>query len=128
MIASKLDLFLVAYESGSAFVHLDSRREGVRAPASQRTNRQLVLQFGAGFPIPIRDLVADDQGIEATLTFDRRPFRVVVPWSAVYAIVGDDGRATIWESDLPADLVAEARAHTREVAPKPAPKLRLIKS
>lgn len=90
---------------GSVFVHLDPRREGVKVPEWLAARPQLVLQLGLNFAIPIPDLVIDEQGVRCTLSFNRAPFYCVLPWSAVYAVVAEDGQVTVWPKEVPPELV-----------------------
>lgn len=83
------------------WMHLDPRRVGVVVPAHLGREPRLVLQFSRQFPVPMRDLVIDDDGVRVTLSFDRRPHRVIVPWSAVFGIVTHEARVFVWEGDLP---------------------------
>ena len=92
---------------GTVFVHLDPRREGVAIPAWLKTQPQVVLQIGLDMPVPIPDLKVDDSGVLATLSFQRTPFTCVVPWDAIFALVGDDGKGMVWPDDLPAEIAAE---------------------
>ncbi len=101
----KHELMLKLLEHGSVFMHLDPRREGVIVPLHFRSQSQLVLQIGLNFPIPIRDLEIDADGVRCTLSFNRQPFYCIVPWSGVYALVGEDGQVTVWPSELPPELM-----------------------
>ena len=69
----KHELMLKLLEHGSVFMHLDPRRPGVIVPLHFRTQSQLVLQIGLNFPIPIRDLEIDAEGVRCTLSFNRQP-------------------------------------------------------
>lgn len=116
---------------GSLFVYLDPRRDEVRVPPWFGQQAQLVLQVGLDMPIPIPDLRVDDVGVFGTLSFNRAPFTCVVPWSAVFALMGDDGKGFVWAEDMPPEVAAEveqaARKEGREVRPSAAkPKLRAI--
>ncbi len=62
--------------------------------------------------VPIPDLRVEDDGLSCTLSFNRTPFYCVIPWSAVFALVGDDGRGLVWPDDVPKEL--------QRVAPPPA--------
>lgn len=100
---------------GSVFLHLDPRQKGVRVPKWLRYDPQLVLQVGFEMPIPITDLAVDDKGVSATLTFQRSPHFCSVPWDAVFAVVGEDGRGMLWPEDLPQELFNEvAREAARD--------------
>lgn len=46
------------------------------------------LIYGLDQPTPIPDLVVDDEGIRATLSFSRTPCETFVPWLAVVAMDG----------------------------------------
>ena len=95
-------------EGSSMLVHIDPRRTGVVVPPQFKRQAQLVLQFGLNLVIPIKDLVVDDEGISGTLSFNRSPFWCNTPWSAVYALVGEDGRGMVWPEDVPPELTVEA--------------------
>ena len=45
----------------------------------------VVLELGYNMRVSIPDLVVDDKGIAATLSFARQPFHCTVPWAAVFA-------------------------------------------
>jgi hypothetical protein len=105
-------------ERGSVFVHLDPRRKGVVVPDWLAGKPQLVLQIGLNFAIPIHDLVIDDDGVRCTLSFNRSPFFCVLPWSAVYALVAEDGQVTVWPSEIPTELVPAASPAVRREQPK----------
>lgn len=92
---------------GSVFVHLDPRRDGVMVPPWLANKYQLVLQLGLNFAIPIPDLEVDDDGVRCTLSFNRSPYHCDLPWSAVYALVAEDGQVTLWPTELPPELIPE---------------------
>lgn len=43
----------------------------------------LFLEYGLDMPIPIKDLVVDDRGISAVLSFDFVQTKTFVPWEAI---------------------------------------------
>ena len=108
----KKDVALALLEQGSVHVHLDPRTGGVVVPLHFKKQAQLVLQVGLNMAVPIPDLHVEDDGIACTLSFNRSPFYCVIPWSAVFALVGDDGRGLVWPDDVPKEL--------QRVAPPPA--------
>ena len=108
---------------GSVFVHLDPRVEGTAVPKWLAVEPQLVLQIGLDLPIPIPDLRVDDAGIFGTLSFQRSPFPCTVPWEAVFALVGEDGRGVVWREALPEEIAAEV---DREAGRKKPPELSLV--
>jgi stringent starvation protein B len=107
---SKRDVMLALLEQAEAQVHLDARREGVLLPAKLRASSNVRLDYGYGLVPPIPDLVVDDQGIHATLSFNRAPFETFVPWSAVFLIADFQGRGAVWREDLPPELINQAEA------------------
>jgi stringent starvation protein B len=105
---------------GSVFVHLDPRIDGVIVPEWLADQPQVVLQVGLDMPIPITDLRVDDAGVSGTLSFQRAPFTCTVPWEAVFAIAGDDGRGMVWPESMPEEIRAEVeREAGRRAAPVP---------
>lgn len=99
---------------GSVLVHLDPRGD-VIVPTWLKHQPQLVLEIGLNLPIPIADLSVDNDGIIGTLSFSRTPFTCSIPWSCVFALVGEDDRGMVWEEDMPAEIL-ENLATTRMVA------------
>jgi stringent starvation protein B len=113
----KKDVALALLEKSSMFVHLDPRGERVLVPNWFRKQPQLVLQVGLNMAIPIPDLHVDDDGLSCTLSFNRSPHHCVVPWSSVYALVGEDGRGMVWPDDVPPEVAAQMQQ--KPAAPKP---------
>jgi hypothetical protein len=102
---SKKEVMLALLERAEARVHLDARRDGVSLPERLLGDGHVRLNYGYHFAPPIPDLLVDDDGIHATLSFDRRPFTTFVPWSAIYLIADFDGNGAVWQDDIPADLL-----------------------
>jgi len=118
----KKEVALALLERGSVHVHLDPRAGGVVVPAWFKRQPQLVLQVGLNMPVPIPDLRVDEDGMSCTLSFNRSPFFCIVPWSAVFAMVGDDSRGMVWPEDVPPEVATQARGREAEPpAKKPAP-------
>jgi hypothetical protein len=109
----KRDVANQLLRKGSLFIHLDPRVNDVIVPPWLRHQAQLVLQVGLDMPIPIPDLRVDENGIFGTLSFSRTPFACNVPWSAVFALVGDEGRGMVWPESMPAEIVAEVERETQ---------------
>ncbi|MDI1477029.1 ClpXP protease specificity-enhancing factor SspB [Polyangium sp. y55x31] len=120
----KKEVALALLEGPSMFVHLDPRRPGVLVPKRFLDKPQLVLQIGLNMFIPIPDMKVDDEGISCTLSFDRAPFWCRMPWNAIYALVGEDGRGMMWPTDIPPEVVAQMQAPPQQAkeAQKPAAK------
>ncbi|HEY4177117.1 MAG TPA: ClpXP protease specificity-enhancing factor SspB [Kofleriaceae bacterium] len=91
---------------GPVLVHVDARRSEVAVPPRFRSDASLVLRFGYNLTPSIADLTVDDEGIGGTLTFGGSPFRVLLPWTAVYAaMVEGEQRGTVWPEDVPEDVL-----------------------
>lgn len=96
-------------EHGPVLVHLDARRAGVKVLPRLQSDSALVLRIGRDLSPPIADLVIDDQGISASLQFDGKPFRCVLPWTAIYGAMPEGAkRGTVWPDDVPDDVVTPA--------------------
>jgi stringent starvation protein B len=102
----KKEVALALLERSRVHVHLDPRKDGVAVPVGFRKQAQLVLEIGLNMPVPIPDLRLDDEGMTCTLSFSRTPFFCAVPWTSVFAMVGDDGRGMVWPEDVPAEIQA----------------------
>ena len=91
----------------SLFIHLDPRASGVMVPAWFRKQPHLVLQVGLNMAVPIHDLRVEDEGISCTLSFNRAPFFCVMPWNAIFALSGEDGRGVIWPDEVPFEVAPQ---------------------
>lgn len=94
-------------EESSVFVHVDPRSEEVIVPTGFEQGPQLVLQFGYNLALPIPDLEIDEFGIRGTLSFRQTPFFCDLPWSAIFALVDEEGRGLVWPESMPPELVME---------------------
>lgn len=119
----KKEVALALLERSSVYVHLDPRQTAAVVPAAFKKQPQLVLQVGLKMAVPIPDLRLDDDGISCTLSFNRSPFFCVVPWSSVFAMVGEDGRGMVWPEDVPAEVTRQAQGRTESPARKDAAKV-----
>ncbi len=109
-VPPKKDVALALLEQASMYIHLDPRAEAVQVPAWFKKQPQLVLQVGLNMAVPIPDLNVDERGLSCTLSFNRAPFFCMIPWPAVFALVGENGRAMVWAEDVPAEVAAQAQA------------------
>jgi stringent starvation protein B len=106
----KRDVMLALLQAAdSVYVNFDPRRDGVVVPPQLKRQPRVVLQYGMNMAIPIPDLDVGEEGIGATLSFDRMPTWTFVPWSAVFAIVSQDQRGMLWESDVPREVQVEQK-------------------
>ena len=116
ILPAKKDVALALLERSSVYVHLDPRRKGAVVPPSFKKQHQLVLQIGLNMAVAIPDLRFDEEGMSCTLSFSRSPFFCVVPWQAIFAMVGDDGRGMVWPKDVPVEI---QQTSNDEAAPSP---------
>jgi stringent starvation protein B len=121
-LPAKKDVALALLERSTVFIHLDPRHDTVRVPPRFKRQPQLVLQIGFNMPIPIPDLDLNDDGVTCTLSFKATPHFCSVPWGAVFALVGADGRGMVWPDDVP----REVAAHVQTDAPKPRAQLHAV--
>src|SRR6478609_3281799 len=114
----KKDVALALLEQASMYIHLDPRAASVQVPPSFKNQPQLVLQVGLNMAVAIPDLHVDEQGLSCTLSFNRTPFFCMIPWPAVFALVGENGQAMVWAEDVPAEVAAQAQAQKAPEKPR----------
>jgi stringent starvation protein B len=113
-------------ERTSVFVHLDPRRPGVVVPQGFLKQPQLVLQIGLNMAIAIPDLDVGEEGITCTLSFNKRPQFCRLPWSSIYALIGEQGGGMVWPEDVPPEVVSQQRAAAKKETKPRKPGLRAI--
>lgn len=114
VLPPKKDVMVALIQRSSVYIHLDPRREGVRVPPWFKNQPQLVLQVGLNMAIPIRDLGIEDDAVSCTLSFNRSPHFCYVPWGAVYALMGEDGKGMVWPDDIPPEVAAQQAEQARK--------------
>lgn len=120
----KIEVMRALLEHAEAQVHFDARRPGVELPDRLLGSANVRLDYGYGLVPPIHDLSIDEDGIRATLSFNRIPFATFVPWTAVFLIADFSGRGAVWREDLPPELTADlAPADPDAMAPETASKI-----
>jgi stringent starvation protein B len=107
LLPPKKEVALALLERSNVDVYLDPRAKGVVVPPQFRKEPRLILKIGLNMPVPIPDLRVDEESMSCTLSFNRSPFYCVVPWSAVFAMVGEDGRGMVWPDDVPQELAVK---------------------
>ncbi|MFO0663013.1 MAG: hypothetical protein U0174_03630 [Polyangiaceae bacterium] len=119
-LPSKKDVCIALLEQSVVRVFLDPRREGVTIPVWLKKQPQLLLDVGLNMPIPIPDLHVGEDALTCTLSFNRAPFFCVVPWTSVFALVGDGDRGMIWPDDVPSELqIHAAQSPAKPARPRP---------
>jgi len=100
------------------YVHLDPRADDVMVPSWFKTQPQLVLQIGLNMSVPIPDLDVGQDSISCTLSFNRRPEFCRIPWTAIYGLVGEDGRGMIWPESVPTEVASAAQGRPTSKRPQ----------
>jgi stringent starvation protein B len=127
VLPPKKAVALELLERTSVFVHLDPRRPSVLVPPEFTKQPQLVLQIGLNMAIQIPDLDVNDEGISCTLSFNRRPHFCLLPWSAIYALIGEQGGGMVWPEDVPPEVVSQRQPGAAKKDTRPSrPNLRAI--
>jgi stringent starvation protein B len=105
---SKREALLSFLDKGMTMIHLDARREGVIVPKHFVGQQDLRLNLSYRFAGSAMDV--GDEKVEATLTFGGAPFRVVIPFSTVYALTSHvTGAGLVFPESLPDDVLAALR-------------------
>jgi stringent starvation protein B len=114
LLPAKKDVARALLLRGSVFIHLDPRKSTVLVPARLRLQPQVVLQVGLDMPVPIPDLRVDDEGVYGTLSFKGVPFTCYVPWTSVFALVGEDAKGMVWPTEMPSEIAAEVERESKK--------------
>jgi stringent starvation protein B len=116
-VPGKKQVLLAFLDRGVAMLHLDARRPGVQVPQQHAQDAHLRLNLSYRYGIP--DFDVGDQRVQATLSFGGRPFRCIIPWTAVFGITCSATRdGQVWPEDIPADVVDEAHGEEAPVKPQ----------
>lgn len=106
-------------QCSQVFVHLDARLPGVNVPKQYWTQHNLLLDYGLDLAIPITDLKLCEDGISATLSFNRGFVFTFVPWDSIYVIRSNEGHVFVFPSSAPAEFeLSIPEAQLPAVAPK----------
>lgn len=81
----KQEQMLFYLKFGTVMLWIDGRLDGVQLPASLRSLPQVRLNFDYGFEAADIRILPDR--VEATLSFDHKPFACIIPMTAVYMMV-----------------------------------------
>lgn len=121
---AKADTLQQALTTGPVLVTFDPRAEGVQLPAEYKTGHQLSVRVGYNLLPPIH-LEIGPPALVATLSFNKRPAVVIIPWSCVYAMrsEGTGAMAGIWVDSAPIEVFTTPKQAepTPAKAPTPAP-------
>jgi stringent starvation protein B len=114
----KLRTFARLIEQGMTMVTLDARREGVRVPPHLAQELMLNLNFSLRFGID--DFTYDDDGVRASLSFNKMPFLCDIPWSSVYQLTSTvNADRMVWPDSLPVELSDRVPPQVRPRSARP---------
>ena len=110
-----------ALSRGKVYIHVDPSIDGVDLPPPlmQRERVPLVIAWQA----PHIDLQLGEQGIAATLRFSGNPYRCVVPWPALLAVISDHPVA---QRQQPPLQVMEGGSENNAKVPRERPHLKFV--
>lgn len=82
------ELFFRRYmmEGQMLFVAVNTTKIGVILPDFLYEQSHCLLNFGYNLAIPITDLEVTRDGVRATMSFNRTPFKVSLPWYSIFLI------------------------------------------
>ncbi len=85
---------------------------GVEVPHYLKEEQVVMFEIGYDMEIPIADLVISPQAFEATLSFNRTPTAIYIPWDAVIAITDLNNHGVVWQpaGGVHTDTQVEARS------------------
>lgn len=92
----KYQIFNMFLAQGTIRVYLDPRAPEVDVPDFLKSEPVTMFEVGYDMEIPITDLVVSPQAFEATLSFNRTPVPVFVPWEVVLAITDVNSEGVAW--------------------------------
>ena len=107
MTPNKKDLANQIVRRGNLYIHLDPRRPGVEVPPWRLETAHLTLEVGLDMLVPIPDIRFTDEAMTGTLRFNGLFFKCTVPWTAVFALVGSDGRGMTYPECVPPEVQAQ---------------------
>lgn len=86
------ELFTELLSRGLVQISFDPYDEDCEVPDHLRDGEGLkIFDYGYDLPMPTLDVKVDEEGISATLSFNRKPTYTFVPWSAVQGFASESG-------------------------------------
>lgn len=103
--AEKLEYFADLLDLGKTDIMIDAGNAEVLVPADFKGNPALMLSWSHKFRLS--DFEYDEEGVSGTLSFNRIPFSVFVPWDAVWMVClssDPEGTSRMWECSMPQSI------------------------
>lgn len=106
-VISKDVAMLSLLEHGSVITAFNADYDGVNMPS--HFTGDIALRWGYDLSPPIPDLKISDYAVEGTLQFNGIPYRVTIPWGAIFAMraEGTDHSIT-WSREVEVEIGVEA--------------------
>lgn len=97
----KIGVFRHLYERGYVLIHVDARAPGVDVPLRFRDDPRLRLQLDYKtfdrYKIPPPRV--GFSRLSVLLSYSGQPYECVIPWSSVFAVVGEEGLGVLWDGE-----------------------------
>jgi hypothetical protein len=114
----KFQVFNLLMLMDRTMVFVDPMHKDVDLPDYLMGAKHVALEFGYNMePTPIEDLTVSPLALAATLTFNRTPYTVFIPWDAVEAITDNKG-VGVYYGTAPAAVSKEDLLHLQETNEK----------
>lgn len=110
-----------ALSRGKVYIHVDPTIAGVDLPSALMSRERVPLVIA--WQAPHIDLQLDEDGIAATLRFSGNPYRCVVPWPALLAVISDHPVA---QRQQPPLQVMQGGSENNAKVPRERPALKLV--
>lgn len=120
----KYQVFNIFLAKGMLRVYLDPRPAEVDVPLYLKEEAMTMFEIGYDMHVPVTDLVISPQAFEATLSFNRIPTAIFVPWEVVTAITDMNGVGVYWP--LSGEVVTAAKEKPKTEAELKAEKRKLF--
>ncbi len=87
----KFQVFNLIMLMGPTMIFIDPTHKDVDLPDYLMGAARVALEFGYNLPKPIDDLTVSPLALAATLSFNKVPYAVFIPWESVEAITDNKG-------------------------------------
>ena len=100
----KLNHFSKMIKDGLTQVLVNGYVDGVSLPKNMIKNYAIPINWSIKFNL--KDFAYDARGVSGTLSFSKKPFIVVLPWSSIWLIHHPDSpkSSKIWKSEVPSNF------------------------
>lgn len=100
-IYKKADVVRELIATAPIKILVDPRHSGVVVPEQHKGDLPITLDIGHGMAVSIPDLDIGEEGIGATLSFNRKPEWCFIPWAALIGLAQGDVMQIVWHCEPP---------------------------